>query len=160
MGRPRYATPQTEAEQNALRDRFCKAYGLTWTKEPDSQRINTALFKKSASPDVVAYGEFRCRSNSHDIYPTYMMDRHTWGLLKLKFKTEGKSVVLVVGFTDGDYYIKITPELVKQVVGGVGGRHDRGDAKDVEPVVHIQIGMFKKVGEKPPQPQGQGTLWK
>jgi hypothetical protein len=134
---------------------------MTWRKEPDNQRINTALFKTAASPEVVAFGEFRCRTNAHDTYPTYMLDRHTWGLLKLKLKQEGKPVVLVIGFPDGDYYIKITPELVKQVVGGVGGRHDRGDAKDVEAVVHIPIGSFKQVGVKTPQPTApaQGTLW-
>lgn len=162
MGRPRYATPQTEADQNALRDRFCKAYGMTWKKEPDNQRINTALFKAAAASGAVAYGEFRCRTNGYDTYPTYMLDRHTWGLLKLKFKTEGKPVVLVIGFSNGDYYIKITPEVVKQVVEGVGGRHDRGDAKDVEPVIHIPIGMFKKVGDKTPAQSAsttQGTLW-
>lgn len=162
MGRPRYATPQTEADQNALRDRFCKAYNMTWTKNPDNQRINTSLFKPTASTGVVAYGEFRCRTNGYDTYPTYMLDRHTWGLLKLKFKTEGKPVVLVIGFSNGDYYTKITPELVQQVVAGVGGRHDRGDVKDVEPVVHIPIGMFKKVGEKaqPSAPApAQGMLW-
>lgn len=161
MGRPRYATPQTEADQNALRDRFCKAYGMTWQKEPDNQRINTALLKPGAASGIVAFGEFRCRTNSHDTYPTYMLDRHTWGLMKLKFKTEGKPVVLVIGFSDGDYYTKITPELVKQIVEGVGGRHDRGDVKDVEPVVHIPIDVLKQVGAKvaAPPAQTQGTLW-
>jgi hypothetical protein len=161
MARTRYATPQTEAEQNALRDRFCKAYEMTWIKAPDNQRINTLLYKPKVSGDAVAYGEFRCRTNSHDTYPTYMLDRHTWGLMKLRFKTEGKPVVLVVGFSDGDYYIKITPELAQQVVNGIGGRHDRGDVKDVEPVVHIPIDSFKQVGAKAqaPPPQTQGTLW-
>lgn len=161
MGRPRYATAQTEADQNALRDRFCKAYGMTWIKAPDNQRINTTLYKPKAAEGAVAFGEFRCRTNTHDTYPTYMLDRHTWGLLKLKCKTEGKPVVLVIGFADGDYYIKITPELVKAVVEGVGGRHDRGDAKDIEPVVHIPIDMFKQVGVKAvaPPTQAQGTLW-
>jgi hypothetical protein len=51
----------------------------------------------------------------------------------------------VVACFDGIYCLNVTPELFATSERRQGGRFDRGDAADVEEMVHFPIDKFKKL---------------
>ena len=52
--------------------------------------------------------------------------------------------IMVITFTEGTYYGVFVNNLV-DVTYGFGGRYDRGDAQDVEPMVYLPLNIFKKI---------------
>lgn len=87
----------------------------------------------------VAAVEMRHRSNKINKYPTFM-----FGLSKIlnavKFRVAlNVPCFLVVVFTDATAYVDLSekPDSVKE-----GGRTDRNDGADIEPVAHYRINQL------------------
>lgn len=79
-----------------------------------------------------------------------MLSLHKWMSLKQISDVTGLPAIVAAKFTDGICYtlVGVMPEL------SIGGRTDRADWQDVEPVVLIPIAYMKPVAadQKKPQP--------
>ena len=139
--RPEYERPEDRAEEAAV----CKELeekGLQFEKLPPKDVIDFAVLKEGK---VVGFMEVKARSNASDHYPTFMISMAKFLRIKQILDSTGIPTALVVKYTDKVrrlWIAKDTPHLVE-----MGGRYDRGDGEDVEPVVHFKTELFKDLWE-------------
>lgn len=88
--------------------------------------------------EAKAVVEIKCRNNSRLAYDTYMISQHKYEGL-LSWEGYGLKPLLLVSWTDAVGYVSLPCAHTT----AIGGRRDRGDAQDIEPVVHIEISQFK-----------------
>lgn len=134
--RPLYESAQDrENEINALRKIATKT---TPVKLPLRYEIDFALMN---GDKIVAFAEVKCRTNLFSAYPTLMisMAKLISGIT-LSGQT-GFPFWLIVKWTDKIGALEI--DSLRVFVMGVGGRTDRGDDQDREPVCHIPTTAFK-----------------
>lgn len=139
MIRPIYETAQDKQREDAVRHYLVTEYKSHYTKTPDLYAVDGLWY----DPDNVlsAVVEIKTRKNDHDKYPTYMLSASKWRKGLDIAKEYGVPFMLVVQFTDGIYGVR----LKKDYEIKVGGRFDRGDAKDVEECIYIPLTDFKKL---------------
>lgn len=134
--RPVYETASTlrdEADTVAVIERAwrCKARKL-----PRAYRLDYALTRDG---EVVAWAEVKCRGKRYD---SYMLSLHKWtAALELAARTD-LPALLVVRWPDGVHFAPFE-DRVERVA--IGGRTDRGDWQDVEPVVLLPSQRFRRV---------------
>jgi hypothetical protein len=94
--------------------------------------------------DNVIHGfvELKNRTNEKDTYPTYMISLSKVLKAKELSKASGLPSILAVRWKDSDGYVNLHD--VKFDLG-FGGRYDRGDWQDIEPVALIDIANFKSI---------------
>lgn len=94
---------------------------------------------------VVGFVQMKDRKKASTKFPTFMIGVEKWAFLCELSELTKIPAVLVVRFTDGiffcdvkagDFLIEYNPEWVQY----------RGDDKDIEPSIHIPIGMFRPLG--------------
>lgn len=110
-------------------------------KLPVSYRIDFAMVDEE--DHVTSWVEVKCRKNPKSKYPTFAI-----GITKLmagiSFEEKtGKPFVLVVQWSDFLGYVRISS--LKGYMIAYGGRKDRMDPADEEPMVHIPIDNFKQL---------------
>lgn len=152
--RPMYETPEDRAAQRATILRVEAAWpGMVALEfgEPEKKpaRIDYLLTNGARRH---SWAEIKTRTTPHDEYPTYMISlakiQDGLTLSEMQFCP----FLLIVRFTDGIYWISITNETEYTVK--LGGRRDRGDAKDEEDCAFIDMKLFTKLKEPalPPEP--------
>lgn len=120
-------------------DRLAERRQLVVRKMPPRYPVDFALCDQQEN--VVGWAEVKCRTNPAQKYPTYMLSLAKYeGLVRLQLFT-GLPAELVVAWTDFVGTLKV-PALVRI---GFGGRTDRGDDQDTEPVVLIPIRQFQMI---------------
>jgi hypothetical protein len=92
--------------------------------------------------EIKAFAEFKRRHNPKDRYPTFMISLNKWKHGREIGKELGVPFLIIVEWDDGLYYCDT--EAVARTYG-FGGRSDRGDSQDQEPVVFINTKAFYKV---------------
>ena len=137
MSRPIYENDETMADEAEVIDQVAARWKAGWTKLPRSYRADYALSREGK---IVAWVEVKCRSNSREQYPTYMLSLgKEMALLDLARHT-GCPAILVVRWTDQMGYVTLPVEGAHVMMGG---RKDRGDSADIEPTIHIPTSAFK-----------------
>jgi hypothetical protein len=148
--RPTYETSDHLALETAVANRVGKAWGATPTKLPKFYKCDWALTRGDS---VEAFIEVRCRNFTYEKYPTIIISSEKWAYLVNRDKTLHRPFFFCVRFADDKIYYVRPSHLAdaKFVVkmGGrtAGGKNDRGDWQDIEPVVHIPTEAFKQVKE-------------
>lgn len=112
-------------------------------KLPKGYRIDFAMCD---GEQITSWVEVECRKSPFKQYPTLAI-----GITKLMaglaFENKtGLPFFLVVHWPDFLGYIRIKSLSEFKILKG--GRTDRNDSADVEPMVHIHIQMFKKLAVK------------
>lgn len=111
-------------------------------KVPRKYFIDYAVMKDNA---IIGWVEIKCRQGQHDRYSTFMLSLCKWREgLKLAEDTK-TTFVVAVSYDDGIYLFDATGLKAETVTFGFGGRSDRNDTEDYEPVVHIPIQSFCKL---------------
>ena len=139
--RPEYERPEDRAEEAAV----CKELeekGLQFEKLPPKDVIDFAVLKEGK---VVGFMEVKARSNASDHYPTFMISMAKFLRIKQILDSTGIPTALVVKYTDKVRRLWIAKDTLHFVE--MGGRHDRGDGEDVEPVVHFKTDLFTDLWE-------------
>jgi hypothetical protein len=96
---------------------------------------------------VVAFVEVKVRACRSDEYETYMLSMDKLIALRAlaqQWAVGGPLVLLAVQWTDRLGVYTVDPGLLLSAPM-MGGRWDRGDGMDVEPVVHIPVSAFETV---------------
>ena len=97
-------------------------------------------FKKG---DRSALVEYRRRNVKKDTYPDIFISAYKYSILKPMAQSLGVRFLFYVEFNDGLFvadltHFEVTPNDIK-----IGGRTDRGDRQDIEPLIAIPIDEFK-----------------
>jgi len=117
-----------------------KAWGADLIKLSMKNKIDFLLKNKTGKPR--AFIEIKNRTCNRGQYPTYMLSLDKWVAgLSLQLYTQ-LPFILVVSWADEIGYVKCLKTL-KDTTIDIGGRVDRGDAQDIEPVIHIPIHLFE-----------------
>ena len=136
--RPIYENGATLAAEEATIRRVADRWGVTFQKLPIQYRVDWALIRDGK---VACWCECKRRHNNKGKYPSLMLSlsKVTHGL-ELARQT-GLPFLVVVEWDDCLAYWKADR------ISGVrlGGRVDRGDWQDVEPVVDIGIELFTEL---------------
>jgi len=136
--RPIYENAETIRAERILAHTISGRWNCTPEKLPRKYAVDYALLRHGK---LVAWAEFKSRSFEQSTYGTYMIS-----LMKLRegaalSRLTGKPFYLVVEWTDVVGWCQI-PLTLENYFIGIGGRFDRNDPEDLEPVVHIPITDF------------------
>ena len=134
--RPIYESETDLRNERQIIDGLNEAWRTQSSKLPRSYGLDYALTRGGR---VTAFVEIKCRTIPSWTYDTYMIS-----LAKvLKAKSLGNNVevpaLLVVRWNDMVGYVDLRPVALDVQMGG---RTDRGDAQDIEPVCMIPIKDF------------------
>lgn len=135
--RPRYENEKTLAAEAEFKADLEKHFGVKFHKLPIAYRADYAV---SITGTVSGFAELKNRDVNYDTYDTLILSLGKYQAMEA-LKPYGNPV-LFVRYNDGDYMFRfdtVTTEV------GVGGRWDRDDWQDVEPVVHIPKNYLKKI---------------
>jgi hypothetical protein len=143
--RPVYETPADMSREGRAVAALCAAWRCQSAKLPRFYPADAVLLR--AAGEVAAFVEVKCRRHAFGKYPTLHLS-----ILKVMKLSEmaaftGIPALIVVGLEDAVYWRQVPAPS-----GGVfpfpvtiGGRRDRGDPDDVEPVFEIDYGSFRRV---------------
>jgi hypothetical protein len=138
MSRPMYENAQSLGVEEATMAAACMAWGAGKRKLPIAYRVDWAVTMNNA---IVAWAECKRRYNPSTRYPTLILSlaKYMHGV-ELSERT-GLPFMVVVEFDDGIWYYEheTMPPLVW------GGRRDRNDSQDQEPLVDIPIAKFSRL---------------
>lgn len=139
MGRPQYETEDDLQEERQIISKLRSALSCQSDKLPISYGLDYSM---SRDGNVIAFVEVKRRQNYSGTYDTIFVS----ALKRMKAReltlATGLPCFFVVGFDDGVFMLdfKEQPDSIER-----GGRKDRGDSADMEPVVHYKIERMKFV---------------
>jgi hypothetical protein len=130
--RPLY---ETSADRANEKDLAC-SLGLLWNAMPvelPKQYMVDWAFQRGK--EIAAFCEIKCRRVNSDTYPSLILSLAKWMRMVDLSKATGLPVFLIVKYADGLVKIIKADRMRQRVI--VGGRSDRNDSQDMEPVVEI-----------------------
>ena len=131
--RPRYERPRDLTNEQRVAARM-KERGIELHKLPMSYRLDFAMFRDSK---LRGFAETKARNNRFRSYPTLMISLgKVMAARQLAEISDTRSV-----FLDEIVWC----DFASPFEVAMGGRWDRGDDDDVEPVAHYRIETFKIV---------------
>jgi hypothetical protein len=136
--RPNYETQDDVDAQSRVLDDLALAWKCEWVPLPKFYETDAALMR---GREVMAFVEVKCRNAERRTYPTLILSVHKWLYLRALGERLRAKSILVVGYTDGIFWLDVKAAELPPIV--FGGRADRGDGQDIEPCVDIPIGLFK-----------------
>lgn len=136
MARPRYENAETLAAERAVIEKLCAGRGRTWEKLKEKYAADY-LIMQGDTPTALA--EVKCRTCRVGDFGTYMISAHKYALMENYAQSMKIRAVLAVQWSDALGYVEIPSAAA---FPGIGGRKDRGDDHDREPVMHIPISAF------------------
>jgi hypothetical protein len=92
---------------------------------------------------VVAVIEVKRRNNEYKRYPTLILSLAKFNHGAEFYMVNGLKFIFAVQFDDGCYFYEY--QNGDKFPVGFGGRTDRGDVEDIEPVVHIPIERMERL---------------
>lgn len=139
--RPFYESDIDRSNEAAAIAVLADLYECSYRKLPISYGLDYALVRPDNS--LLAIAEVKCRSNSSQTYPTIFVS----ALKRMKALELRRALniptLFVPVYTDGIFLIdfKEKPDSVT-----IGGRKDRGDKADIEPMIHYRTERLARAG--------------
>ncbi len=140
MSRPIYETEGDRLNETFLKSRLEKIWNCKLIKLPKKSMLD---FCAERDREIVAFIEMKHRSKPAGSYATYMLSLAKLQAARRLYEDTGKPCLLVVQWTD---LLEMVDLAKCDFTVAMGGRTDRGDSQDVEPVVHIPFTGFGLVG--------------
>lgn len=138
MTRPTYETASNLAAEMAVLRRLEHQWKCVGQKLPIAYQLDYAL---TVEDKIVAWAEIKCRTTKYsDMY----LSLHKWMAGKNLYRDTGLPFILVYSFKHEIYWKPVhndNPELE------IGGRWDRGDWQDTEPMAVFKLDTFKVLRE-------------
>jgi len=148
--RPTYETPYDMDAEDKVALILAEKWKCEVQKLPQFYRVDRALTRDSRIEGLV---EIKCRLRvRRDKYPTYMLSVSKLGAMDALARAMKIPVFLVVEWEDEIGYIETDGLLAEIEDFYIGGRVDRNDKQDKEPVVYIPIEDFTCLLKKQSQP--------
>jgi len=137
--RPMYESHESLHAERTVAEFLSKKWGCSVFKLPIKYKIDFAFVKDNR---VVAWAEIKERSRKYD---EMFISLDKWLAGKEISLSTGIPFVVVFAFDDGIYWRSVQGDDPRIVIGG---REDRGDWQDIEPMAVFPIHGFKTWGEK------------
>lgn len=128
--RPIYETDDDLQNELVVVKDLCSGLNCSYKKLPISYGLDYALIREE---DVFAFIEIKCRKRHSQRHESLMVSAQKRVKAQDLSRATGVPCMLVSSFTDGVYWINFAEKPDKVTFNG---RTDRGDAQDVEPVIH------------------------
>lgn len=143
MKRPIYESQVDLTHENKMKTFLEAKWNCTLHKVPLKYQVDWMAMR---GKDPMAFVEFKHREKlSIDAYPRYMISLDKWIKAKQLCKEVEIPFIMVITFTEGTYYGVFAHNSLHDVTYGFGGRYDRGDAQDVEPMIYLPLKKFMKI---------------
>lgn len=143
MKRPIYESQVDLTHENKMKTLLEAKWNCTLHKVPLKYQVDWMAMR---GKDPMAFVEFKHRDKlSIDAYPRYMISLDKWMKAKQLCKEVEIPFIMVITFTEGTYYGVFAHNGLHDVTYGFGGRYDRGDAQDVEPMIYLPLKKFMKI---------------
>lgn len=139
--RPYYENQRDLTNENLVATAL-KEKGMDLVKMPVSYRLDFAMLHKGK---VRGFAELKTRNNRHDKYPTLMISLGKVMSARQLSEATGTRSILFVKFLDGLYWCDFASPFDLKI----GGRTDRQDDADIEPVAHFPMKVFRMFGKSP-----------
>lgn len=136
--RPRYETSEDLTREDDFSRVVGKKFNCSFSKMPDRYGLDFCLTRGGVA---TAFAEIKVRSNPRGKYPTYMISLSKVTSANVLNASTGLPCFLLVRWTDCWGYVRIDGMIAQGNVG-IGGRTDRGDPQDMEPVYLIPMSSF------------------
>jgi hypothetical protein len=143
MKRPFYETHGDLTHENKMKTILESKWNCTLNKLPFKYQLDWMAMR---GKDPMAFVEFKHREKlSLHAYPRYMMSLDKWMKAKQLCKEAEVPFIMVITFTEGTYYGVFPHNALHDIRYMFGGRYDRGDAQDVEPMALLPLEKFIKL---------------
>lgn len=139
--RPMYESAFDRGNEVSVSDLLSKRWDCEFVKLPISYHVDWMLMRGKKS---IAFAELKTRKVPSTQYPTLLLSLNKWIRGVELSKATGVPFIIIAKWTDGVFFFK--PDF-GPVLFGHGGRLDRNDSQDMEPVVFINVKDFKQVKE-------------
>ena len=141
MNRPYYETEEDVRVEKAIAEMVCGIYNYSFIKLKLAYQLDFALLRDG---NVEVWLEVKRRQVQFDAYPDIILslDKYMAGRNLIKH-APGTKFWFVVLFNDGTFLCDLTGKYAEKV--NIGGRTDRNDWQDREPVIHIPTRYFKRL---------------
>jgi len=137
-----YETRETQDAEMAAAKRVGALLRLTPHKMPRAHVLDFAFC--DARDGIRQFAEVKCRPHHHEHHPTYMLSSHK--VLRARALVEAfpqtDEPFLAVQYTTGLFMCSL---LFDDLPPTWGGRRDRHDPEDMEPVVYIPHSRFWRI---------------
>lgn len=137
--RPLYESAKDLSNELRVSSVLKDCWDAEFVKLPMAYHVDWAIVR---GPQIKAFAEFKRRHNPKTRYPTFMLSLNKWRNGKNMAAELGVPFLVIVEWDDGLYYCDSKNAGPNY---GIGGRSDRGDSQDQEPVVFIPTQAFYKV---------------
>ena len=138
-----YETKEDLNNEDKVKQWLSRMWNVNIYKMPMSYKLDFCLEKndnKNGKP-IVAFAEIKCRTTPIQKYPTYIISlAKVIAGKQLALHTNTKPL-LIVSWTDDIKWINMNEDF-KCVVGG---RRDRNDWQDIEPLCEFDINKFNEI---------------
>ena len=138
--KPEYETAATRAKELEVCNRLA-ADGLHFQKLAPKDVLDFGI---SRDDQLVAFLEVKSTSYPSTKYRTFRMSMAKFLRMKTIHATTGRQTALVVCYTDKTLRLWINGTVAPEFLE-MGGRWDRADSEDVEPLAHFPVEDFKEL---------------
>lgn len=139
--RPLYETQEDLNRETSVIKYIEKIASCQARKLPIRYFVDYCLMRDN---EIIAFVEIKVRNNKHNLYSTFMISLAKWVEGKSLSKYTNTPFFFIIKFTDCIKFFDlnfVTPTF------GWGGRKDRKDSQDMEPVVFIKLADFQPIQE-------------
>lgn len=137
--RPIYESPEDLRNEKDVVEKLTQIWGMVFHKLPMSYHVDW-LMVKDGKPR--GFAELKCRNCGRRKYPTLMLSLAKWMRGKELAQELNTSFIIIVRWSDGIFFHKAGTQPISY---GFGGRNDRDDEQDMEPVVYINTDHFQRI---------------
>lgn len=138
--RPTYETAVDRSNEQKVVESICGRWNCEYAKLPRRYELDYILTR---GKEAVAWMEVKCRNYSLDEIGSmggYMLSLAKWNAAQLLVTFTGRPFYLAIQTTCGGYVAKVRDFESADI--RIGGRKDRNDWQDQEPVVFIPTKRF------------------
>ena len=140
MPRQKYETKHSLKEEQSFADMIQTVWDCELTKMPVQYGIDYCCYRGDT---LIGFVELKNRTCRKEQYPTYIISLSKYLKAKEFSRSLRKPTNLCVRWSDQSGYIRL--DTISDFCISQGGRTDRNDWQDVEPVLHIDINSFIRI---------------
>jgi Holliday junction resolvase-like predicted endonuclease len=140
MTRPYYETGCDLETENQLADIFLNSGYELRKLNPAQYAVDFAVIHRGTQ-SIVGFIEVKRRRVNHDLYPNFMISLSK--MMKGIELAERTNTTFGIYVKYDDGWFSYNVNLDSYLIPVIGGRKDRGDEYDIEPVVKIDIKHFR-----------------
>lgn len=144
MSRPEYEREEHRQTEAAIKQQVEALHGVSLHKSPRYYEIDYFV-TKNGSKNIIAWVEIRGKEFNQHSYPTFYTSLMKFISVARMSHMTGKPAYIIAVWKDYAGFYKCEWQDTRRFEIKIGGRttNSRGDAQDIEPVIHIPVDEFK-----------------